>query len=118
MIEAGVIVALSTDCNPGSSNTESLPLVISLAALQMKMTAAEAISAVTVNAACAINRQDRIGRLEVGCMADLVIWDMQDYRELPYHCGVNLAQLVIKRGKIVSGSLGNGNVRKTQGLKD
>ena len=51
-------------------------------------------------------------------MADLVIWDMQDYRELPYHCGVNLVQLVIKRGKIVSGSLGNGNVRKTQGLKD
>ncbi|MCK4462320.1 MAG: imidazolonepropionase [candidate division Zixibacteria bacterium] len=118
MIEAGVIVALSTDCNPGSSNTESLSLVISLAALQMKMTAAEAISAVTVNATCAINRQDRIGRLDVGCMADLVIWDMQDYRELPYHCGVNLAQLIIKRGKIVSGSLGNGNVRKTQGLKD
>lgn len=118
MIEAGVIVALSTDCNPGSSNTESLSLVISLAALQMKMTAAEAISAVTVNAACAINRQDRIGRLEIGCMADLVIWDMQDYRELPYRCGVNLAQLVIKRGKIVSGSLGNGNLRKTQGLKD
>jgi imidazolonepropionase len=118
MIEAGVTVALSTDCNPGSSHTESMPLVISLAALQMKMTAAEAISAVTVNAACAINRQNRIGRLEPGGLADLVIWDMQDYRELPYHCGVNLAELVIKRGKVVSGSLGNGNVRKTQGLKD
>ncbi len=118
MIDSGVIVALSTDCNPGSSFTESLQIIITLAALNYGMTAAEAISAVTVNAACAINRQDRIGRLEVGCMADLVIWDMQDYRELPYRCGVNLVQLVIKRGKIVSGSLGNGNVRKTQGLKD
>jgi len=118
MIEAGVTVALSTDCNPGSSHTESMPLVISLAALQMKMTAAEAISAVTVNAACAVNRQNRLGRLEVGCLADLVVWDMRDYRELPYHCGVNLADLVIKRGKVVSGVAVNGNVRTAPGLKD
>lgn len=117
MIEAGVVVALSTDCNPGSSHTESLPLMISLAALQMKMTAAEAISAVTINAACAIKRQDRIGRLEVGCLADMVLWEMDDYRELPYHYGVNLAQLVIKRGKVVSGPATEGNARKTQGLK-
>ncbi|MDH4034770.1 MAG: amidohydrolase family protein, partial [candidate division Zixibacteria bacterium] len=117
MIESGVVVALSTDCNPGSSHTESMPLIISLAALQMKMTAAEAISAVTVNAACAIKRQDRIGRLDVGCLADMVLWEIDDYRELPYHYGVNLAQLVIKRGKVVGSPSGEGNVRKTQGLK-
>jgi imidazolonepropionase len=117
MIEAGVVVALSTDCNPGSSHTESMPLIISLAALQMKMTAAEAISAVTVNAACAIKRQDRIGRLEVGCLADMVLWEMDDYRELPYHYGVNLAQLVIKRGKAAGDPASEGNARRTHGLK-
>ncbi|MCK4605973.1 MAG: imidazolonepropionase [candidate division Zixibacteria bacterium] len=111
MIESGVAVALSTDCNPGSSYTESLPLIISLAALQMKMTAAEAISAVTVNAAVAINRAGRIGQLKEGLRADAVIWDMTDYRELPYHCGVNLVERVIKRGKVVVNRSVNGNVR-------
>ena len=103
MIEKGVIVALSTDCNPGSSMTESLPMIISLAALKLKMTAAEALSAVTVNAACAIDQGEKLGRLEVGLPADIVIWDMNDYRELPYHYGVNLAETVIKRGKVVIG---------------
>lgn len=103
MIEAGCIVSLSTDCNPGSSCTESLPMVISLAAVQMKLTAAEALSAVTVNGAAAIERADRIGRLETGMQADLVIWDMADYRELPYHYGVNLVTKVIKNGKLVVG---------------
>ena len=101
MIEAGVIVALSTDCNPGSSFTESLPLIITLASLQMRLTAAEALSAVTVNAAVAVDRADRIGRLLPGMQADLVLWDMGDYRELPYHYGVNLARMVVKRGKVV-----------------
>jgi imidazolonepropionase len=101
MIEAGVVVALSTDCNPGSSYSESLPLIISLAALQMKMTAAEALSAVTVNAAYAIDRQERVGQLRQGFQADMVIWEMSDYRELPYHYGVNLASRVIKKGKMV-----------------
>lgn len=103
MIEKGVIVALSTDCNPGSSCTESLSIVISLAALQMKLTAAEAISAVTINAAHAIDRSDRIGQLEVDKQADIVLWDMTDYRELPYHYGVNLVHKVIKKGKVVVG---------------
>ena len=111
IIESGVAVALSTDCNPGSSYTESLPLIVSLAALQMKMTAAEAISAVTVNAAVAINRAGRIGQLKEGLQADAVIWDMTDYRELPYHCGVNLVERVIKRGKVVVDRSANGNVR-------
>lgn len=101
MIEEGVIVALSTDCNPGSSCTESLPLMITLAALQMNLTAAEAISATTVNAAYAIDRADQIGQLTPGKQADLVIWDMADYRELPYHYGVNLVRKVIKKGKVV-----------------
>ncbi len=101
MIESGVAVALSTDCNPGSSYTESMPIVVSLAALQLKMTAAEAISAVTVNAAYAVDRHHRIGRLVPGAQADLTIWNMADYRELPYHYGVNLTSKVIKKGKVV-----------------
>lgn len=101
MIDAGVAVALSTDCNPGSSYTESLSVIISLAALQMKLTAAESISAVTVNAAHAINRSATHGQLLPGKQADMVMWDMADYRELPYHYGVNLATTVVKRGKVV-----------------
>ena len=101
MIEKGVTVSLSTDCNPGSSYTESLPLIITLAALNYRMTAAESISAVTVNAACAVDRAGRIGQLIEGLPADIVLWDMGDYRELPYHYGVKLAKTVIKNGKIV-----------------
>ena len=101
MIEDGVPVALSTDCNPGSSYSESLPMIISLAALEMKLIAAEAISAVTVNAAYAIDRQDIIGQLKPGYQSDITIWNMSDYRELPYHYGVNLTAKVIKKGKLV-----------------
>lgn len=101
MIENGVTVALSTDCNPGSSYSESLSIIISIAALQMKLTAAEAISAVTVNAACALDRAGRIGQLVPGLPADITIWDMGDYRELPYHYGVNLVAKVVKNGKLV-----------------
>ena len=99
MIESGVIVALSTDCNPGSNNSESLAMMLSLAAVHMKMTAAEGLSAVTVNAAHAIGRND-IGVLSPGRFADLVIWDATDIRELPYHYGVNLARTVVKRGEV------------------
>lgn len=101
MIEKGIIVALSTDCNPGSSMTESLPMIISLAAVKLKMTAAESLSAVTVNAACAIGKGEHLGRLEENLPADIVVWDMEDYRELPYHYGVNLVETVIKNGKVV-----------------
>lgn len=103
LISKGAVVALSTDCNPGSSMTESLPMIISLAAINLKMTAAESLAAVTVNAACAVDRGDRLGRIESGLQADIVIWDMDDYRELPYHYGVNLVETVIKNGKVVSG---------------
>ena len=101
MIEQGVIVALSTDCNPGSSFTESLAMIVTLAVLQLKMTTAEALSAVTVNAAWSLGRAERIGRLAEGFQADLVIWDVADYREIPYHYGVNLVAKVVKRGKLV-----------------
>ena len=101
MIDAGMAVALSTDCNPGSSFTESLPIIISLAGLNYKLTAAESISAVTVNAACAVDRGGKIGMLKTGLQADIAVWKMNDYRELPYHYGVNLIHKVIKRGKIV-----------------
>ncbi|MEW5795872.1 MAG: imidazolonepropionase [Candidatus Zixiibacteriota bacterium] len=102
LIDAGVIVALATDCNPGSSYTESLGIIISLAVLQLKMSTAEALSAVTVNAAAALDRAGKIGRLVPGLLGDLLIWNMQDYRELPYHYGVNLVSKVIKRGKVVA----------------
>ena len=102
LIEAGAIVALATDCNPGSSYSENLPFMTTLASLQMKLTAAETISAITVNAAYAIGLQNRIGRLECGMQADMVLWDMQDYREMPYHYAVNLANIVIKKGNPVN----------------
>ena len=103
MIDSGVVVALSTDCNPGSSYTESLGIIVTLAVLNLKMTAAEALSAVTVTAAAALDRAGKIGRLVPGLRADLVVWDMKDYREMPYHYGVNLAAKVIKKGKLVAG---------------
>ncbi len=101
MIEAGVIIALATDFNPGSSYTESLPMIVTLAALNYKLTAAEAIAAVTVNAACAVDRAGKIGQLRVGLPADITVWNMNDYRELPYHYGINPVNKVIKNGKVV-----------------
>ncbi len=101
MIDGGVVVAVSTDCNPGSNYSESLPMIMSFAATHLRMTAAEIFSAVTVNAACAIDMGGEIGMLIPNLPADIVIWDMNDYRELPYHYGVNLVSAVIKRGQVV-----------------
>ncbi len=101
MIEAGVTVALSTDCNPGSSFTESMPFMATLAALNYKMTADESFSAMTVNSACAVDRGGKIGQLISGLPADIVLWKMKDYRELPYHYGINPVKAVIKKGKLV-----------------
>ena len=83
MIDLGLPVVLATDFNPGSSPTTSMPMVLSLAATQMKMTAAESITAATINAAYSLGRGDRIGSLECGKAADFVIHDCDDYRELP-----------------------------------
>lgn len=87
MIELGMPVVLATDFNPGSSPTASMPMVLSLAATQLKMTAAESITAATVNAAYSLSRGHEIGSLETGKLADFVIHDCDDYRELPYFFG-------------------------------
>ena len=88
MIDAGLAVVLATDFNPGSSPTPSMTMILSLAATHMKMTPAEAITATTINAAYSLNRGDQIGSLEPGKLADLVIHDCADYRELAYFFGI------------------------------
>lgn len=101
MIDEGVAVAISTDCNPGSSPTVSMPLVMNLACISMRLTPAEALTAATFNAACAINRQHLVGSLAVGKQADLVMWNVGSYQELQYLFGVNHVQSVWKKGKKV-----------------
>lgn len=103
MIDEGVAVAISTDCNPGSSPTTSMPLVMNLACISMRMTPAEALTAATYNAACAINRQDRIGSLEVGKQADVALWNVKNYQELQYLFGINHLKAVWKQGVKVVG---------------
>lgn len=101
MLAAGLPVVLATDFNPGSSPTPSLPMVMSLACTQMRMTPAEALVACTINAAYSLGRSDQIGSLAVGKQADLVIFNCQDYRQIPYFFGANLVDTVIKHGQIV-----------------
>jgi imidazolonepropionase len=112
MIDEGMPVALATDFNPGSSMTESMPIILSLACLMMKMTPAEAITASTINSAYAVDMGEKIGSIEVGKKADMVIWNVQNYKEIPYHYGVNLVEHVIKDGKVIpSPLLGEGRER-------
>lgn len=101
MIDAGVPVALSTDCNPGSSPTVSMPLIMNLGCLKMGMTPAEVLTAATINAAHAIKRGKEIGSLEKGKKADIVIFDVPNYMQLQYRYGVNHAHTVIKDGVVV-----------------
>ena len=101
MIERGLPVALATDFNPGSSMTESMPIILSLACLMMRMTPAEAIVTSTINSAYAVDKGNEMGSIEKGKKADLVIWNVQNYKEIPYHFGVNLVDQVIKDGKVV-----------------
>jgi imidazolonepropionase len=103
MIDEGVAVAISTDCNPGSSPTTSMPLVMNLACISMRMTPAEALTAATYNAACAINRQGCIGSLEIGKQADIALWNVKSYQELQYLFGVNHLKTVWKKGVKVVG---------------
>jgi imidazolonepropionase len=97
IIDCGVPVALATDLNPNCW-TESMQLMIQLACLKMQMTPAEAVTAATFNAACAIGLQDRVGSLEVGKQADCIILDCPNYQFLPYHFGINLVETVVKKG--------------------
>ncbi len=101
LIERGVAVALASDCNPGTCPTENLPLIGAMACTQMKMLPAEVVTALTLNAAAALGRADRLGSIEVGKQADLIICNVPDYRHLFYHFGVNHVERVIKRGRLV-----------------
>jgi imidazolonepropionase len=101
LIDAGAIVALATDFNPGTSPTVSMPMILSLACAQMRMSPAEAISAATINPAYSLRVHDRIGSLDVGKYADLAAFDVADYREIPYYFGVNLCGWTMKRGVVI-----------------
>jgi imidazolonepropionase len=100
LVEAGAIVALATDFNPGSAFCESLPLVCSLAATQLKLSPAEALAACTVNAAHVLGRSKRLGRLSSGYDADIVLLDAPDWRYLAYHLGGNLVTNVVLQGEL------------------
>jgi len=108
MIDQGLPVALATDFNPGSSMTESVPIILSLACLIMRMSPAETMVASTINSAYAVDKGKEIGSIEKGKKADLVIWKVQNYKEIPYHFGVNLVEQVIKDGKVVAFPLPSG----------
>jgi len=101
MIERGVSVALATDFNPGSSMTESLPLIMTMGCLLYRMTPSEVIQAVTIHAAKSIGKEEKIGTLDPGKQADLLLLDIPNYKYLPYHFGVNHTEYVIKKGHIV-----------------
>ncbi|WP_432363462.1 imidazolonepropionase [Sporosarcina sp. UB5] len=103
MVDEGVAVAISTDCNPGSSPTTSMPLVMNLACISMRLTPAEALVAATMNAACAIRMEDKVGSLEVGKQGDVVMWNISNYQELQYLFGVNHVDKVWKKGEQVVG---------------
>ncbi len=100
MIELEIPIALATDLNPNCW-TESMQMIMTLACYHMKLSPAEALTATTINSACAIDRQDEIGSIEVGKKADIVIFDVPNYNFLPYQFGVNLVSKVIKNGKIL-----------------
>jgi imidazolonepropionase len=97
-IEGGVAVALATDYNPGSSPTLSMPMAMSLACTQMKMSPAEAIAAATINGAWALRVAGRKGSVEAGKDADLAVFDVSDYREIPYWFGANCCALTVLNG--------------------
>jgi imidazolonepropionase len=102
LIDSGVPVALATDYNPGTSPTISMAMAMSLACTHMKMTPAEAISAATINGAWALRLADRKGSIETGKDADLAVFDVKDYREIPYWFGANHCEMTVLNGAISS----------------
>jgi imidazolonepropionase len=98
LVESGAIIALATDFNPGSAFCESLPIVCSLAATQLKLSPAEAVAACTVNAAHVLGRSNRLGRLAPGYDADLVLIEAPDWRYLAYHLGANPVARIVLHG--------------------
>jgi len=101
LIEQNAIVALATDYNPGSSHISSLSLIMSLAVLKMKMTIEETISAVTINSAKAVCREQSVGSIEIGKKADFAVFDTKDYADIVYSIGRKLNCITIKGGKVI-----------------
>jgi imidazolonepropionase len=101
LIDAGAVVALATDYNPGTSPTVSTPMILSLACSQLRMSPAEAIAAATINGAYALRRERRIGSLETGKQADLAVFEVEDYREIPYYFGMQRCWMTMKNGEVV-----------------
>lgn len=106
LLEANAMLALATDCNPGTSWNESMQFAIALACRYMKLTPAQAIAASTINSAHAIRRADTIGSIEVGKQADMLILSVSDYRQVGYRYGTNLVKQIIKRGRVYSVDVG------------
>ena len=102
LIDRGAAVALATDYNPGTSPTTSMPMILSLACTHMQMTPAEAIAAATINGAHALRIADRAGSIEAGKDGNLVVFDAEDYRKIPYHFGMNLVSATIYRGEQIA----------------
>ena len=105
LIDAGVPVALATDYNPGSSPTPSMPFVLSLACTQMKMSPEEAIAAATINGAWSLRMEERKGSIEAGKDADLAVFEVEDYREIPYWFGANHCAFTVLNGAIAASSV-------------
>ena len=101
MMDSNCAVALATDFNPGSCFTESIPLVFALATLHMNISTEEAISALTINGAAALNRADQIGSIDSGKKGDLIVLEFPSYAYIPYHLGVSTVEKVIKQGNLV-----------------
>jgi len=101
MIDKQCAVALASDMNPGSCFTESIPLIFALATIYMNMTVEEAVSALTINGAAALNRADTVGSIDIGKRGDIVILEFPSYKYIPYHLGVSCVEKVIKNGRIV-----------------
>ena len=101
IIDQGCTVALATDFNPGSCFSESIPLIFILATLYMDITIEEAVTALTINGAAAIDRADRIGSIDVGKAGDVIILEFPSYKYIPYHIGVSCVEKVIKNGNLV-----------------
>lgn len=98
MIDAGCAVALASDLNPGSCFSCSIPLLFALACIQMKLSPEEALTALTINGAAALGRAKKIGSIDVGKKADMILLKFPSYKFLPYHVGMNLVDTVIKDG--------------------
>lgn len=103
LIDSGAAIALATDYNPGTSPTVSMPMILSLACTQMRMTPAEAIAAATINGAHAVRAAGRIGSIEPGKDGNLGIFDVSDYREIPYYFGMNLVAATVYKGQLLNG---------------